>query len=90
MGKQTVAKSSESLSKLWAARTNSVFECIVDTAQLTALKLELTSLVDEEKDSQRIDRLGNNYKTKVEHIGAKPTLELEDLLIFSGENPKRT
>lgn len=61
---------------------NSVFECIVDSAQLTALKLELSSLIDEEKDSLRIYRLGNNYKTKVEHIGAKPTLNLEDPLIF--------
>jgi CRISPR-associated protein Cas2 len=61
---------------------NSVFECIVDATQLTALKLELTSLIDKEKDSLRIYQLGNNYKTKVEHIGAKPTLDLEDPLIF--------
>lgn len=61
---------------------NSVFECIVDSAQLTALKLELRSLIDEEKDSLRIYRLGNNYKAKVEHIGAKPTIDLEDPLIF--------
>ncbi|MCM3713992.1 CRISPR-associated endonuclease Cas2 [Alkalihalobacillus oceani] len=61
---------------------NSVFECIIDAAQLTTLKLELTSLIDEEKDSLRIYRLGNNYKTKVEHIGAKPSLHLEDPLIF--------
>ncbi|MCR6098122.1 CRISPR-associated endonuclease Cas2 [Salipaludibacillus agaradhaerens] len=61
---------------------NSVFECIVDSAQLTSLKLELTSLIDEEKDSLRIYRLGNNYKTKVDHIGTKPSLKLEDPLIF--------
>nr|8D3P_E Chain E, CRISPR-associated endonuclease Cas2 [Halalkalibacterium halodurans C-125]8D3P_F Chain F, CRISPR-associated endonuclease Cas2 [Halalkalibacterium halodurans C-125] len=61
---------------------NSVFECIVDSTQLTSLKLELTSLIDEEKDSLRIYRLGNNYKTKVEHIGAKPSIDLEDPLIF--------
>ncbi|MED3646328.1 CRISPR-associated endonuclease Cas2 [Halalkalibacterium halodurans] len=61
---------------------NSVFECIVDSTQLTSLKLELTSLIDEEKDSLRIYRLGNNYKTKVEHIGAKPSIDVEDPLIF--------
>jgi CRISPR-associated protein Cas2 len=61
---------------------NSVFECIVDSAQLTSLKLELSSLIDKEKDSLRIYRLGNNYKSKVEHIGAKPTVDIEDPLIF--------
>lgn len=61
---------------------NSVFECIVDSAQLTALKLELTTLIDEEKDSLRIYRLGKNYKNKVDHIGTKPSLDLEEPLIF--------
>ncbi|WP_068782729.1 CRISPR-associated endonuclease Cas2 [Paenibacillus phocaensis] len=61
---------------------NSVFECIVDAAQFTALKLELAQLIDEEQDSLRFYRLGNNYKTKVEHMGAKPSLDLEDPLIF--------
>ncbi|MDU7477220.1 MAG: CRISPR-associated endonuclease Cas2, partial [Paenibacillus macerans] len=51
-------------------------------AQFTALKLELTQLIDEEKDSLRFYRLGNNYKTKVEHIGAKPSIDLEEPLIF--------
>ncbi|SDZ39500.1 CRISPR-associated protein Cas2 [Evansella caseinilytica] len=61
---------------------NSVFECVVDAAQLTALKLELRSLIDEDKDSLRFYRLGNNYKTKVEHIGVKPSLNIEAPLIF--------
>ncbi|MNN73367.1 CRISPR-associated endonuclease Cas2 [compost metagenome] len=61
---------------------NSVFECIVDATQFTALKLELSQLIDQEKDSLRFYRMGNNYKTKVEHIGAKPSLDLEDPLIF--------
>lgn len=61
---------------------NSVFECIVDTVQFTALKLELSLLIDQEKDSLRFYRLGNNYKTKVEHVGAKPSIDIEDPLIF--------
>lgn len=61
---------------------NSVFECIIDAAQLATLKFKLTNLIDEGKDSLRIYQLGNNYKTKVEHIGAKPTLDIEDPLIF--------
>ncbi|MFZ7101866.1 MAG: CRISPR-associated endonuclease Cas2 [Peptococcaceae bacterium] len=61
---------------------NSVFECIVDAAQLTTLKRELCSLIDEEKDSLRFYSLGNTYKNKVEHFGAKPSLDLEEPLIF--------
>ncbi|MGN8770034.1 CRISPR-associated endonuclease Cas2 [Paenibacillus barengoltzii] len=61
---------------------NSVFECNVDASQFTTLKLELSQLIDHEKDSLRFYRLGNNYKTKVEHIGAKPSIDLEDPLIF--------
>lgn len=61
---------------------NSVFECIVDDTQFTALKIELTELIDEEKDSLRFYRLGNNYKTKVEHIGTKESVNLDEPLIF--------
>jgi CRISPR-associated protein Cas2 len=60
----------------------SVFECIVDAGQLAALKIELRSLIDEEKDSLRFYRLGNKYKTKVEHFGAKPSLDLDGPIIF--------
>lgn len=61
---------------------NSVFECVVDATELVKLKRELIELIDEEKDSLRIYRLGNNYKTKVEHIGAKETKSVEEPLIF--------
>ncbi len=60
----------------------SVFECIVDAAQFAALKIELRGIIDEEKDSLRFYRLGNQYKTKVEHFGAKTSLNLEGPLIF--------
>jgi len=61
---------------------NSVFECVVDAAQLAALKLKLLDIIDEEQDSLRIYQLGNNYKNKVEHIGAKESLDLEGPLIL--------
>ncbi len=61
---------------------HSVFECIVDAAQLATLKIELCDLIDAEKDSLRIYRLGNRYKTKVEHFGAKPALDLDEPLVF--------
>lgn len=48
---------------------NSVFECILDNAQCIVLKEILTDIIEEEKDSLRFYYLGNNYQTKVEHIG---------------------
>lgn len=61
---------------------NSVFECIVDATQFASLKLELASIIDQSKDSLRFYQLGNNYKTKVTHIGAKESIDLEGPLIF--------
>lgn len=61
---------------------NSVFECVVDATQFTSLKIELQRVIDEELDSLRFYRLGNNYKTKIEHVGTKETIDLEGPLIF--------
>jgi CRISPR-associated protein Cas2 len=46
------------------------------------MKNELKKLIDESNDSLRFYRLGNNYKTKVEHVGAKESLDIEAPLIF--------
>ena len=51
---------------------NSVFECLLDAAQYVTFKAELTALIDPEADSLRFYRLGNQYKTKVEHVGRAP------------------
>ena len=59
----------------------SVFECIVDPAQWTMLKDRLISEIDHEKDSLRFYYLGSNYKHRVEHIGAKPSIEQDGPLI---------
>lgn len=61
---------------------NSVFECVVDAAQLRALKKALYDEIDIEKDSLRIYNLGNRTKSNVEHIGAKTTIDVEGELIF--------
>lgn len=61
---------------------NSVFECIVDASELTALKIKLINIIDKKEDSLRIYQLGNNYKNKVEHIGIKESIDLEAPLIF--------
>jgi len=59
----------------------SVFECIVDPAQWTMLKNRLISEINHEKDSLRFYYLGSNYKHRVEHVGAKPSVEQEGPLI---------
>lgn len=61
---------------------NSVFECVVDAAQLKLLKKALSDEIDEGKDSLRIYNLGNRAKSNVEHIGAKETIDVEGELIF--------
>jgi CRISPR-associated protein Cas2 len=57
---------------------NSVFECDVDPAQWTELKRQLTDLLDPEQDSLRFYYLGSNWQRRVEHVGAKPTLDLRN------------
>ena len=61
---------------------NSVFECIVDATQLRRLKLELEALIDPDTDSLRFYTLGDNYRNKVDHIGAKPSYDMESPLIL--------
>ena len=61
---------------------NSVFECVVDPAQLKMLKKALTDEIDEKKDSLRIYNLGNRTKSNVEHFGAKTAIDVEGELIF--------
>jgi len=61
---------------------NSVFECLLDAAQYRALQAELRTLIDPEKDSLRFYSLGNNYKSRVEHVGAKPSYAPEGTLIL--------
>ncbi len=60
---------------------NSVFECILDPAQLTQLKNQLIEIIDVEKDSLRFYYLGNEWRTRVEHIGAKKNIDLEGIII---------
>lgn len=61
---------------------NSVFECLIDGAQLKVLKHLLESVIDSESDSLRFYYLGNNWRDQVEHIGAKPSIDLEGPLVI--------
>lgn len=67
----------------WGQRVQfSVFECLVDPAQWTALRAKLVATIDEEKDSLRFYFLGANWQRRVEHVGAKPAIDPEGPLIF--------
>ncbi|MEW6377063.1 MAG: CRISPR-associated endonuclease Cas2 [Thermodesulfobacteriota bacterium] len=59
----------------------SVFECIVDPAQWAVLKQRLIDQIDQEYDSLRFYYLGSNWRRRVEHIGAKKTIDQEGPLI---------
>lgn len=60
---------------------NSVFECIVDSTQLAMLKKQISDIIDVETDSVRYYVLGDNYSRRVEHVGAKKTIDMSDVLL---------
>lgn len=61
---------------------NSVFEVIVDAAQLAVLKAELEKAIDLSHDSIRFYRLGNSFERRIETMGKKPLVEAGSALIF--------
>ena len=61
---------------------NSVFECLLDTAQCRSLQAKLCKTMDSEKDSLRFYYLGDRYERKIEHFGAKASYSPEATLIL--------
>ena len=61
---------------------NSVFKCYNNQKEYVELQHVLSTEIDESKDSLRFYLLGNNYKNKIIHIGAKPTFDVTEPLIF--------
>lgn len=60
----------------------SVFEIEVDPAQWVALQARLIGIIDPMTDSLRFYHLGSQWKSKVEHHGAKPALDLSGPLVL--------
>ncbi len=60
----------------------SVFECEVDPAQWVKLRARLIAEIDGATDSLRFYHMGSNWKPRVEHVGAKPALDLDGPLLF--------
>lgn len=61
---------------------NSVFEADLDYSTFLKLKDNLLKIIDKEQDSLRFYYLGNNWKRRVEHFGAKKTLDPEGVIII--------
>ena len=61
---------------------NSVFECLLDAAQLRAFQKELMEMIDPEIDSLRFYNLGNHYENRVERRGKCAVECYEEPLVF--------
>ena len=61
---------------------NSVFECHVDSVKYRQIRAILEEIIDKDTDSLRFYNLGDKYKSKVEHVGAKPSFDVTEPLIF--------
>jgi len=60
----------------------SVFECIVDPGQWVHMKQQLLDAMDKNQDSLRFYFLGANWRRKIEHVGAKESIDQEGPLIL--------
>ena len=80
-GKKRLRKVAKQCTDYGLRVQNSVFECLVDTAQLKQLQHRLLQLIDPDTDSLRFYYLQDNWRGRVEHFGAKPGTDLEGSLI---------
>ena len=81
-GKTRLRKVAKTLEDYAQRVQNSVFEVNVDYATFLTVKEKLIEIIDPEKDSLRFYYLGNDWKKKVEHIGAKEGYDSEGLIMF--------
>lgn len=54
----------------------------MDYGTFLKLKDKLLNIMDEDCDSLRFYYLGNNWKKKIEHFGAKQTYDSEGVIII--------
>ena len=81
-GKTRLRKMAKTLEDYAQRVQNSVFEVNVDYATFLVVKDKLIKIIDPEKDSLRFYYLGNDWKKKVEHVGAKEGYDSEGLIMF--------
>ena len=61
---------------------NSVFEVLVDAAQMARLKAALASVIDLDQDSVRFYRLGNNYQGRIDTMGKKGPIQTGEPILL--------
>lgn len=81
-GKRRLRKVAKECENFGQRVQNSVFECVLDAAKSCEVEHKLEQLINKERDSLRFYYLGNNYKTKIVHIGAKPSFDVTEPLIL--------
>lgn len=60
----------------------SVFECQVSPDQWAILRARLIDEINEKLDSLRFYRLGANWRSRIEHVGAKAAYDPDGPLMF--------
>lgn len=61
---------------------NSVFEVLVDPAQLVTLKASLSGVIDKDRDSIRFYRLGSNWRPRIETMGKELVYEQDGVIML--------
>jgi CRISPR-associated protein Cas2 len=61
---------------------NSVFECVLANDEWVSFRAELLKTANLERDSLRFYFLGNEWQRRVEHHGAKPSIDPEGPLLI--------
>lgn len=80
-GRRRLARIAKACQSYGQRVQKSVFECSVDPEQWARLKQRLLGEFDPAEDSLRFYFLGSNWDNRVEHVGAKATLDPRDPLI---------
>lgn len=81
-GEKRLRKVAKACEAMGVRVQDSVFEVLVDPAELVALKGELEAIIDPAKDSVRIYRLGSNWKGRIETLGKEERFEQDGMLMF--------
>lgn len=80
-GKKRLRKVAKACQNYGQRVQESVFECIIDPALMRQLRANLENLIDTDKDSLRFYYLGDEWRGRVEHVGAKKPLDLKGTLL---------
>ena len=81
-GKKRLRKAAKQCVNYGVRVQNSVFECVLDSAQCKMLIHNLTEIIDENKDSLRVYYLGKKEKARIEVYGCKRPIDVTETLMF--------